>query len=208
MRALFAPYERAFRCERPVEPWTAPSTEMTLAIPPLDLAAGATFCLHIPHECNEAGELVERSLLDLALRQGKSIKISRAAAPDVGFKRYFVNQSSADWLARTAGISLAESKGIIAGLGVRVADDLAHNAGTPRLLLGLAVALVVKPQVVAYSTSGLDVEGCRTVHRFVASNFAQMCSVHISHPSVFGDGSLHPRQCLPGARCIELAAEP
>ena len=181
---------------------------MNLTLPPLDLDAGTIICLHIPHGFEEAAESLERSLLEVARQKRKSAEISRPAELARGVKRLFQNQTSASWLARAAGISSEESGRIIADLGVIVGKDLAHTAGTPCCLLGLAATMTRKPQVVAYSTTALDVEGCRTVHRFVASKFAQMCSVHISYPSVYGDGSPHPRQCPPAARCIELVAEP
>jgi len=177
---------------------------MNLVVPHLDLAPGKIICLHIPQGFEAADEALESELLHFARQQGKTVAISRQAelAPssiDVALK-----QMSTEWLSNAAGISERESAQIITDLGVRVAETLADNAGTPRCLLGLAATLVTDPEVVAYSSAGLDVEGIRAVHRFVASRCSHRCVVHVSYPSVFGDGSPHPRECPQGGECIEL----
>jgi hypothetical protein len=180
---------------------------MNLVMPRFQLARGKIICLHIPHGFNGAGEVLESELLQLAKRQGKTAVVSAPAQVGFGANGPLLEQTSAEWLSVTAGVSIEESEQIIIGLGERVADKLAYNAGTPRCLLGLAAALISKPDVVAYSTLGCDVQGKWTVHRFVASRCIGMCLVHISHPSVFGDGSPHPRTCPPGAQCFTLTGD-
>ena len=97
-----------------------------------------------------------------------------------------------------------EAKEIIAGLGVWVAEKVVANAGTPRTLLGIAATLLSQPEILIYSDGALDPEGCRTVHRFISSKCSHLCIVHVSYPSVYGDGTPHPRYCPPNALCIEL----
>lgn len=179
---------------------------MKLALPWwLELEGGNIFCLHIPHGCHEGVETLEDELLELASLQGKVAVVSRPA----GFEKkrggeFFKNESSVDWLSAAAGISKQESHELISALGVRIAERLANNAGTPRCLLGLAAALAVNPDVIAYSTEALDQEGCRDVHEFVESRCGRLCAIHISYPSQYGDGSPHPRLCPAGAQCVEL----
>ena len=116
-----------------------------------------------------------------------------------------VTETSAGWLSRVAGISEQAASQTNATLGVKVAERVAHNAGTPRTVLGISAALLKQPEVLVYSTEALDIEGCRTVHRCVASRCSSLCVVHISYPSVFGDGTPHPRVCPPGAKCVEIS---
>jgi hypothetical protein len=176
---------------------------MKFALPSLELAPGSIICLHIPHGCDNVDGVLEDELLQLARRQGKEAVISQPAGFESGESS--TDQSSVDWLSHAAGISEDQSSHVIAGLGIRVADRLAYNAGTPRCLMGLAATLAREPDVIAYSTAGLDAEGCRTVHRFIESRCGQLCAVHISYPTVFGDGSPHPRLCPPRGHCVELA---
>ena len=177
---------------------------MKLEMPLLDLAPGRILCLHVPDGFQDAGEALERELLKLASRQRKTAAISRPAEVGARCSKFSLKQRSAEWLAHAGGISEEESGQIIADFGVRVADQLAYNAGTPRCLLAIAATLIRKPEVVAYSTQALDGEGCWMVHRFIASKCNHLCVVHLSYPTVFGDGSPHPRQCPAGAQCVEF----
>ncbi len=176
---------------------------MKLTVPQIELARGMTICLHIPHGCEDVDEVVENALLQLAGRQGKKVALSRPAEISRG-DEISPTESSVGWLSRVTGNSQEESEEIVAGLGVRVADVLANNAGTPRALLGIAAALVQEPEVLIYSAKALDAEGCWRVHQFVRSGCRHLCVVHVSYPHVFGDGSPHPRDCPQGARCFAL----
>jgi hypothetical protein len=202
---------------------------MKLELPTLDLSPGRILCLHIPRQFHAAGDTLEQDLLDFARRQGKAAIRCQPA----GFESRFLgpawmmtgigwfsrliwrypmrrrpgSQTSMEWLSRAAGISEEESGQIISGLCERVADKLDWNAGTPRCLLGIAAALAHQPDMVIYSAVGLDAQGCRKVHGYVAAKCSQLCVLHVSYPSEYGDGSPHPRDCPPGAGCITLAAD-
>jgi hypothetical protein len=174
---------------------------MTFVIPPLGLAPGRIICLQIPRGFHEAGEAIEGDLQQFARRQSKEASIAQPAGfgPGIG-----ETKTCRSWLSRVGGISELEAGKIIAGLGIRVPDEVVYNAGTSRSLLGIAATLIREPEVLIYSVRVLDVEGCRTVHRFVASRCGCLCVVHVSYPSVFGDGTPHPRDCPPNAECVEL----
>ena len=178
---------------------------MKLALPWwLELEEGNIFCLHIPNGYHEDVGVLEDELLELASGQGKVAIVSRPA----GFGKrdgFFKNQSSVDWLSGAAGLSKQQSNELISALGVRVAERVANNAGTPRCLMGLAASLMLSPDVIAYSTDGLDPEGCRRVHEFVESRCGPLCAIHVSYPTQFGDGSPCPRLCPAGAQCVALA---
>ena len=177
---------------------------MTLSTPSIDFSDGKIVCMHIPHEFQAAGEALESELLQTAQRQGKKAFVAQAAGFETGACGLKPTESSEGWLSRISGISKSEAKGIISGLGVYVAEKVAWNAGTPRTLLGIAATLIKQPDVIIYSERGLDPEGCLTVHRFVTSKCKHLCIVHVSYPSVYGNGTPHPRYCPPNAQCIEL----
>jgi hypothetical protein len=180
------------------------SVDMRLVLPPLELSPGRITCLHIPHGFQEAGEALEHQLFQLAARLDKAISICKPAGFEAGTEGLSVTESSAGWLSRVAGISERAASQTIAAFGVKMAERVACNAGTPRTVLGISAALLKEPEVLVYSTEALDVEGCRTVHRFVTSRCGFLHVVHISYPSVFGDGTPHPRDCPPGAECAEV----
>ena len=178
---------------------------MHLVLPPFELSPGTITCLHIPHGFRETGRAIDPQLFQLAARLGKEIFIARPAGFEAGTGGLSVTETSAGWLSRVAGISEQAASQTNATLGVKVAERVAHNAGTPRTVLGISAALLKQPEVLVYSTDALDIEGCRTVHRFVASRCSSLCVVHISYPSVFGDGTPHPRDCPRGAKCVEIS---
>jgi len=170
-----------------------------------EVRIGCAFaCLHVPHGFRETGQALEHQLFRLAARHGKEISIARPAGFEARTGGLSVTETSAGWLSRVTGISEQGASQTIAALGVKVAERVASNAGTPRTVLGISAALLKQPEVLVYSTEALDVEGCRTVHRFVASRCSSLCVVHILYPSVFGDGTPHPRDCPPGAKCVEV----
>lgn len=198
---------------------------MKLAIPTIEFTPGRILCLHIPHGFDiTAGDAFERDIMMLALLRGKSA----AVCPPAGFETLSLqrklgglsrlinqhvwrrdpqSQLILEWFSRAAGISGGESAQIIAGLGERVGQKLNSNVGAPRSLLGIAAKLVQEPEVVIYATRALDPDGCQKVHQFVASRCNRVCAVHISYPSIYGDGTSHPRICPPGAECIEVVAD-
>jgi hypothetical protein len=183
---------------------------MKTVMPFFELLPGSITCLHIPHGHSFPDETIEDQIAKLASSQGKTVAISKPAGWE-SKKKLPLELTSVDWLSYNANISAAESKKTISGLAEklseRIAEKLAWNAGTPRCLLGLAATLARNPECLAYSTVALDPEGAQSVHRFVATRCSHLGVVHISYPSVYGDGSPHPRMCPSGAQCITLAAE-
>lgn len=180
---------------------------MPLAIPPLELSPGRLVCLHIPHGFHAEVSAVEQEILKVARREEKSAAICRPARTRHGFREYFRRQRTVEWLSRVAGISEREAAEMIAGFDVHVDDVLSANAGTPRCLLGIAAALCQRPEVIIYSTCGLDPSGRSAVHRFVAFHCGALCAVHLSSPTVFGNSLPAPRECDERWRCIALTPE-
>jgi hypothetical protein len=195
---------------------------MKLVVPTLDLEPGKIHCLHIPHGCHTAGDALEQDLLKLVIDCGKKAALCPPAgierspiaqrprwySPLLAWHARWRNRPSLPtvlWFSRVAGLSENASKEIIDGLDEKIGDRLYWNAGTPRSLLGIAARLVHEPDVVVYSTAGLDLQGCQEVHEFVVSRAGRFCAIHIAFPSVYGDGTPHPRQCPPRATCTELA---
>jgi hypothetical protein len=182
----------------------APSEIMTLVVPQLDMSPGRIICLHVPHGFHNEVPALEQEVVQLAKRFDKSVALCRPAEIRRGIREYFRQQRSRVWLAQSAGISEEEAARIIANFGVRVGDILSANAATPRCLLGIAATLCRKPQVIVYSTSGLDPSGCIAVHRFVELNRSDSCAIHLSLPALFGNGSPAPRLCPDNAQCAAL----
>jgi hypothetical protein len=178
---------------------------MTLASPRLDLTPGKIICLHLPHGFSGDYQPLENALLQIARRENKSAIVSRPAIHHGGILESLWPQKSHQWLAKAAGISLEESKTMIAEFGVPVAENLSWNAANPRCLLGIAAVIVRRPDVLIYRTDGLDPRGMIAAHRYAASHGGALCLVHLSSPIVFGNGPPAPRHCPPHANCVVLS---
>jgi hypothetical protein len=179
------------------------SPDPRIPLSPNELTAGTTICVHIPHGSDSSGEHIEMEIQELARQKGKSAAVSRPAGIERVDTRWR-EQTCVNWLCRAAGIPREQAVTIIAGLDVRVADKLVFNAGSPRSLLGIAATLLQQPEVFIYSTTALDLDGCRRVHSFVQARCKHLCVVHVSYSSVYGDGSPHHRICPPGGRCVTI----
>jgi hypothetical protein len=95
---------------------------------------------------------------------------------------------------------------MIAEFRIPAADTLSVNAGTPRCL-GMTAVLVRKPAGDVYSTAGLDPRGRLAVHQYAACNGRELCLVHMSVPTLFGDDSPALRHCPANAECITLTED-
>lgn len=179
---------------------------MKLVFPKLELQSGATLCLHIPPGFHDQEALVEEEILKQAHQQGKTAIISKPATHRAGLLERFRKRNAIEWLAHEAGTSKAEAAILIAEFGIPIAPDLSSIPGTPRCLLGIAAALARKPQVLMYSTAALDPIGCIRVHQFLASRRSEICLVHISWPSIRGNGEPAPRSCPDGV-CVLMFEE-
>ncbi|MCI0638890.1 MAG: hypothetical protein L0Y72_05205 [Gemmataceae bacterium] len=177
---------------------------MSLVIPRLELRPGNIVCLHIPHGSYNEANVLEEELFQLAIREGKTAAFCRPAKGRRGILEWLRRQRTQEWLGRAADISLEQSGRMIADFGVHVADVLLANAGTVRCLLGIAATLVRKPAVLEYSTVGLDPRGRMAVHQYAASKGSELCLVHLSYPTIFGDGTPAPRVCPANAQCVTL----
>lgn len=177
---------------------------MKCTLPHLDFLPGTTTCLHIPHGFSDEQTEIENHIIHEVKCQGKSLGICRWPTPRRGVLGWFRRDRTRKWLAKEAGISQEEADILIASMGEPVEATLAANPGTPRELLGITAMLVRKPDVLLYFTSFLDPLGCEKVHRYVASKGADLCVLHLSMPTVFGNGTPAPRHCPLVANCVEM----
>jgi len=179
---------------------------MKLVFPKLELQSGTTLCLHIPPGFHDQEALVEEEILKQAHQQGKTAIISKPATRRAGLLERFRKRNAIEWLAHEAETSKGEAALIVAEYGIPIALDLSIIPGTPRCLLGIAAALARKPQVLVYSTAGLDPAGRIRVHQFLAPRRSGACFIHLSWPSFKGTGEPAPRSCPEGV-CVLMFGE-
>lgn len=179
---------------------------MQIALPNIELIAGNFYCVHLSPKLSDATDVISQ-ITQLAERSHKSVIHAKPAVQRGGMIEFFRKQSAVAWLANAAGLSKIEAAGVIQSFPRKVAKTLSHNAGTPRAFLGVAAAIAQKPDVIVYSTAGVDPVGCQQLHEYVAMQARNLCIVHVSHYTSDGMGLPLPRIDPDFTRCIPLELE-
>ena len=154
------------------------------------------WCLHVAtdHQCESAfGTLhgsdpneIETLHRELS-RRFKSENINgifaRPANLDTVRRRFLRQPTVIEWLTQYAGISPDDAATIINAFPIRVAPRMNQNAMNPVRFLGLAAAISKNPDVIVYSTFGMDPRGISLIHKYASANYPDGCLIHVSaHP--------------------------
>jgi ABC-type histidine transport system ATPase subunit len=59
---------------------------------------------------------------------------------------------------------------------------LSRYAGTPRALLGMLAGYALQPDVLLFSTSGLDPKGVGEIHRIVSTHLSECSAIYLAAP--------------------------
>ncbi len=111
---------------------------------------------------------------------GHIVEIAMPARRSNGFFRLFSPRTTNQWLSKQLKIDLASAQRIISALPIDVHPKLDWNAGTSRTFLGVAVALHTKPDVLIYSSIGMDPRGVIALHDFITSIRQDFFAVYIN----------------------------
>jgi hypothetical protein len=176
----------------------------------LDLSPQWVYCLHFPPGGICSNQLVAQEIIEFARHCDKTAVFCDLAAthPPRGFGRWFHPRTCAGWLSRTAGVSQEEANELIRGFGKPIPRLLAACAATPRCFLGIAAAIAKRPDVLVYSTSGLDPSGRAAIHEYVGSRGRDLCVIYLSWAAVSGDGAPARRDCPQDAVCVTVDRKP
>ncbi|TWU14654.1 hypothetical protein CA54_35230 [Symmachiella macrocystis] len=163
----------------------------------IELDSSRFWCLHVADEAERqalSGEIFHHYKLERV-----SCIIAQPASLDSVRRRLFRQPTVIEWLTQNADISADDAAAIIGGLPVHVLPLLSYNAGNPRAFLGLAAAIAKKPDVIVYSTSGMDLCGILLMHNYAPAHYPDGCLIHVS-PQLIGDGP----HCANDAQCVTI----
>ena len=111
-----------------------------------------------------------------------------------------IPDKSVNWFVRYSSCSRIEARKIISDLPENIHPRLSYNAGTPCCLLAIAAEYFQKPELLIYSTSGLDPAGVKTVNAYVNSVCVGLRSVHLNFCNInerqWDCYSMDPVQCI------------
>ena len=138
-----------------------------IELPEISTAPGCYWCLHLPNGYYNALSSLERELRRITSGRNQKIAFAQSAQPRRSLVRLLKKRTTVAWLMSQCRLTEEQARSLIDSLGVHVHEDFACNAGNPRCLLGIAAALHTQPDVLVYSTMGLDPLGRKAAIEYV-----------------------------------------
>lgn len=157
--------------------------------PPFCLRRGQCVTLCLPKEARVAQVRINACLTGLeevpGLNLNGAIVLAEPAASPSGWRRWFYNPSPFDWMKENTTLSDEAIRSFLVEHGLDRQIPLSWFAGTPRMVLGLAASYARKPDVVVFSTAGLDPNGVRTVQQIVSQHLPECSAIYLAWPAIF-----------------------
>ena len=154
--------------------------------PPFSVGPGECLTLFFPREAIADRDHIVACLSGADAATGLSLcgKVAqgRYAMSASGWRNWFHNPSTLDWLKSNSTLSGDAARSFLAAHRIDWRIPLNRYGGTPRMLLGLAAAFSRKPDAMVFSTEGLDPLGIRDVFRVVSEHLAETSAVYLSWP--------------------------
>ena len=172
-------------------------------VPELELSRGSIVCLHVPVglDCRRVAD----AIAELASQEEKTALFCDHTTIWRGGARGFLRpRTSTKWLSRAAGLSVEEATAVIRRFSSHVPDRLSTCAATPTCFLAIAAAVLKNPDILIYSTVGLDPLGCRAIHEYVGSYCRHLCVVYLSGAVEVGGQPPAHVDCPDNAECVIL----
>jgi len=172
-------------------------------MPELELSRGSTVCLHVPArlDCHATADVI----VELARQEERTaVFCDHTTIWRGGIRGFFEPQTSSKWLSRAASLSVEEAAAVIRRFGSHVPDPLSACAATPTCFLAIAAAALNNPEILIYSTEGLDPLGCLAIHEYVGSYCRHLCVVCVSGVVEVGDQPPAHIHCPDNVECIIL----
>ncbi len=180
----------------------------TLFLPPFQLRLGELVCLHLPHPLPDESEddlvraLTGQQGVNGLRLYGRVLSAFPASDDRNGFLRLLRPLRATAWLRRMGGLSPKEASAVLRRLCLERDWLLTQLAGNPRTLLGLEAAWAAGAEAIIFRTCGIDYSGKQTAYAAVVSRLADCPAIHLSR--FFFQNGQAIRDCVPGARCIDL----
>ncbi len=180
-------------------------------IPPFSAGRGECVVLHLPAESD-----ADRDGILACLRGAEPVAnlvvparvaVAGMALGPVGWRRWLLDPTPFDWLRKETNVSADSIHEILRDLRIEPQMPLSRLAGTPRMLLGLAAALAGKPDMLVFSTAGLDPCGVRQVENFVAAHLPEFIGIYLARP-YYCQGQLHNPNFFPVGQVATVTAKP
>jgi len=147
-------------------------------IPSSEPVRGEALTFLVPEHCRVAESVLDQ-VADSFRSNDTTVAIARPARLPKGIRRIFASRSTVSWVEKNAEVDRLVAQAIISSLPEVVHPKLDWNAGNPRNFLGLAAALYSKPDVIVFSTLGMDPLGVARPYAYVKSKREEFFAVNV-----------------------------
>lgn len=163
--------------------------------PPFKLRCGECVTLCLPKEAPSEEERIVACLTGMELVPGLNVHtkvlFAKPASIPSGWRRWIRNPTPFTWLQKNTTLSDDAIGSFLHEYKMDRNIPLSHLAGNPRMLLGLKAAYAREPEVVVFSTQGLDPMGVREAFRMVNNHLPQCSAIYLAWPFFCQGQELH-----------------
>jgi hypothetical protein len=184
-------------------------------VPAFELRRGDALCLHVPSLIREATQyrLIQALTGELPVPEISPLCCILYAEPArhrrLGLFQLFRPMRITDWLQYKAGISFREAEQLREEGRLILKDsdfeqdwEVCRLAGDPKAVLGLQAAWALGAEAVIFSLIGLGPWARDKIHEAVCARLDRCPAIELNHE--YMTQGRRERDCLAGARCIEL----
>jgi hypothetical protein len=184
-------------------------------VPAFELRRGEALCLHVPSLLSEATRF--RLIYALAGNQPVSeirpvcrvVYAEHATSRRWGITHLFRRMRMTEWLQHEAGVSPQTAQAIREECRTILGDKdfsedwpISHIPGDARALLGLQAAWAAGAEVIVFHLIGLGALGSEKLYEVIRARLDRCAAIELNHEYL--TQGRRERDCMPGARCIEL----
>jgi hypothetical protein len=162
--------------------------------PAFTLRGGESITLCFPKEARVDQEPIVASLIGSEPVSGLAVCAKVAFADPTlhlsGWRQWLFRSTPLDWMKQNTALS---DDAIASFLDEHHMDrrvPISRYAGTPRMILRLAAAYARKPDVLVFSTAGLDRLGVRSIFQFVSEHLPECSAIYLAWPFL-SQGQVH-----------------
>lgn len=158
--------------------------------PAFSLGPGESIALRLPREATVDHERIIASLTGAKPVVGLAIRgtaVFARPASCVGWRRWFWRSTPFAWMKKHTTFSDAAILSFLDKHRMTRNTPVTHYAATPRMVLGLAAALARKPEVIVFSTAGLDPLGVCAIIQMISERPSGCAAIYLAWPYFSGD---------------------
>jgi hypothetical protein len=180
----------------------------SLYFPAFQFHGGEAITILLPNQAHKDQQQIVQCLTGHRMISGLSVRarvlLATPASPPFSWRNWFRSPTPFDWLQKNTRLANEQIRGILTKYGLDGNLPLNGYAGTPRALLGLEAAYAEGPDIILFSTDGLDALGRQKVFQTVMENLPKCAAIYLAWPYHYQGEERH--DVLPGFSSVSVTS--